>query len=85
MSKNAEQMAQDLFMRTIVITGDPHIAREAKYMFLQGPKGSQELFTRVFRGTQIRLTEAYGNIADWRYNNYLRMYNNEDWSYGTDD
>ena len=24
-------------------------------------------------------------IAPWRYNNYLRMYNDEDWSYGTDD
>ena len=24
-------------------------------------------------------------IAEWRYANYLRMYNNEDWSYGTDD
>ena len=24
-------------------------------------------------------------IAEWRYNNYLRMYNKEDWSYGTDD
>lgn len=26
-----------------------------------------------------------GSIAGWRYDNYLRMYNNEDWSYGTDD
>ena len=24
-------------------------------------------------------------IAEWRYANYLRMYNKEDWSYGTDD
>lgn len=25
------------------------------------------------------------DIAPWRYSNYLRMYNDEDWSYGTDD
>ena len=24
-------------------------------------------------------------IAPWRYSNYLRMYNDEDWTYGTDD
>lgn len=33
----------------------------------------------------VKAAVENGDIADWRYNNYLRMYNDEDWSYGTDD
>jgi ribosome biogenesis GTPase len=36
-------------------------------------------------GCAVKEAVENGDIADWRYNNYLRMYNNEDWSYGTDD
>ena len=36
-------------------------------------------------GCAVKEAVERGDIADWRYNNYLRMYNNEDWSYGTDD
>ena len=36
-------------------------------------------------GCAVKTAVENGTIADWRYNNYLRMYNNEDWSYGTDD
>lgn len=36
-------------------------------------------------GCAVKGAVEKGDIADWRYNNYLRMYNNEDWSYGTDD
>ena len=36
-------------------------------------------------GCAVKEAVEQGKVADWRYNNYLRMYNNEDWSYGTDD
>ena len=36
-------------------------------------------------GCAVKEAVENGDIADWRYNNYLRMYNNEDWSYGADD
>lgn len=32
-------------------------------------------------GCAVKEAVERGDIADWRYNNYLRMYNNEDWSY----
>lgn len=32
-------------------------------------------------GCAVKEAVQTGDIADWRYNNYLRMYNNEDWSY----
>ena len=36
-------------------------------------------------GCAVKTAVEEGRVADWRYNNYLRMYNNEDWSYGADD
>ncbi len=36
-------------------------------------------------GCAVKEAVERGDIAPWRYANYLRMYNNEDWSYGTDD
>ena len=33
----------------------------------------------------VKAAVENGDIAEWRYANYLRMYNDEDWSYGTDD
>ncbi|MBR4391213.1 MAG: ribosome small subunit-dependent GTPase A [Bacteroidales bacterium] len=36
-------------------------------------------------GCAVKEAVEKGEIADWRYANYIRMYNNEDWSYGTDD
>lgn len=36
-------------------------------------------------GCAVKAAVEQGDIADWRYNNYLRMYNDEDWSYGADD
>ena len=32
-------------------------------------------------GCAVKEAVEQGDIADWRYSNYLRMYNNEDWSY----
>ena len=32
-------------------------------------------------GCAVKEAVERGDIADWRYSNYLRMYNNEDWSY----
>ena len=34
-----------------------------------------------FANCAVKEAVERGDIADWRYNNYLRMYNNEDWSY----
>ena len=36
-------------------------------------------------GCAVKAAVENGDIAEWRYANYLRMFNNEDWSYGTDD
>ena len=36
-------------------------------------------------GCAVKEAVEQGDIAEWRYSNYVRMYNNEDWSYGTDD
>lgn len=36
-------------------------------------------------GCAVKEAVEEGKIADWRYANYIRMYNNEDWSYGSDD
>lgn len=36
-------------------------------------------------GCAVKEAVENGDIAEWRYSNYIRMYNNEDWSYGTDD
>ena len=36
-------------------------------------------------GCAVKEAVENKDIAPWRYANYLRMYNNEDWSYGTDD
>lgn len=36
-------------------------------------------------GCAVKEAVEQGDIADWRYANYIRMYNNEDWSYGTED
>ena len=35
-------------------------------------------------GCAVKTAVENGDIAAWRYNNYLRMYNDEDWSYGAD-
>ena len=35
-------------------------------------------------GCAVKTAVENGDIAEWRYNNYLRMYNDEDWSYGAD-
>ena len=35
-------------------------------------------------GCAVKTAVEKGDIAAWRYNNYLRMYNDEDWSYGAD-
>lgn len=32
-------------------------------------------------GCAVKDAVEQGDIAEWRYSNYLRMYNNEDWSY----
>ena len=36
-------------------------------------------------GCAVKMAVENHRVATWRYNNYLRMYNDEDWSYGTDD
>ena len=36
-------------------------------------------------GCAVKEAVENQTIASWRYDNYLRMYNDEDWSYGTDD
>lgn len=36
-------------------------------------------------GCAVKAAVDDNRIAAWRYSNYLRMYNDEDWSYGTDD
>ena len=36
-------------------------------------------------GCAVKEAVEKQEIAAWRYDNYLRMFNNEDWSYGTDD
>ena len=36
-------------------------------------------------GCAVKEAVEKQEIASWRYDNYLRMFNNEDWSYGTDD
>ncbi len=36
-------------------------------------------------GCAVKEAVENHTIAPWRYSNYLRMYNDEDWTYGTDD